>query len=158
MSIANSSKGSDTLGRDIVWHEGQQLCNNFNWARGCQKPYCKYLHVCKLCKAKSHGKFNCDKSQDSTKHGQPSQRPAPVKKQWLPVATSPVNYTQLSLELKNHPDRDFSSFLCNSIQYGFDMLVSESDIITYECKNALSARKDPETVQALINDNLKKGL
>ncbi|CAG2231526.1 unnamed protein product [Mytilus edulis] len=81
MSIANSSKGSDSLGRDIVWHEGQQLCNNFSWARGCQKPYCKYLHVCKLCKAKSHGKFNCIISQDSTKQGQPSQRPAPVKKQ-----------------------------------------------------------------------------
>lgn len=81
MPIANSSEGSDSLGRDIVWHDIQQLCNNFNWARGCQKPYCKYLHVCKLCKAKSHGKFNCVKSQDSTKHGQPSQRPAPVKKQ-----------------------------------------------------------------------------
>lgn len=37
------------------------------------------------------------------------------------------------------------------------MLVSESDIITYECKNALSARKNPEIVQALINDELKKG-
>ncbi|CAC5362450.1 unnamed protein product [Mytilus coruscus] len=37
------------------------------------------------------------------------------------------------------------------------MLVSESDIITYECKNALSARRDPETVQTLIDDELRKG-
>ena len=37
------------------------------------------------------------------------------------------------------------------------MLVNESNIFTYECKNALSARRDPETVQMLINDELKKG-
>ena len=35
-----SSKTSDTLGRDTSYHDGHQICNNFNWARGCVKPYC----------------------------------------------------------------------------------------------------------------------
>ncbi|CAG2242896.1 unnamed protein product [Mytilus edulis] len=46
MSIANTSKGSDSLGLDIVWHEGQLLCNNFNWdLNGSDfKPLCSF-HV-----------------------------------------------------------------------------------------------------------------
>lgn len=37
------------------------------------------------------------------------------------------------------------------------MLVSDINISTYECKNALSARKDPDSVTALIQDELVKG-
>ena len=29
------SKPSDTFGRDISYHDGHQICNNYNWARGC---------------------------------------------------------------------------------------------------------------------------
>ncbi|VDI65046.1 Hypothetical predicted protein [Mytilus galloprovincialis] len=56
-------------------------------------------------------------------------------------ASSPINCDQLEFELRNHPDRNFVSLLCNSVRYGFDMLVSDINISTYECKNALSAGK-----------------
>jgi len=78
------SKTFDTLGRDISYHDGRQVCNNFNWARGCVKPYCQYSHVCKQCKSTTHGKFNCNKSQEVNvaKQYQPAQKSVhvPTKK------------------------------------------------------------------------------
>ncbi|CAG2203266.1 unnamed protein product [Mytilus edulis] len=44
--------------------------------------------------------------------------------------------------------------VCNNFN-GFK--VSDINISTYECKNALSARKDPDSVTALIQDELVKG-
>lgn len=78
-----TSKGSDSLGRDVSYHEGQQVCNNFNWSRGCSKPYCKYLHICKSCKSKSHGKFTCmsNKVSETSKQSQLSEKPTVVRKQ-----------------------------------------------------------------------------
>ncbi|CAG2257425.1 unnamed protein product [Mytilus edulis] len=35
----------DKYGRDIVVHDGMQICNNFNQPKGCVKPYCRYAHV-----------------------------------------------------------------------------------------------------------------
>ena len=152
------SKTSDTLGRDILYHDGRQVCNNFDWARGCVKPYCQYSHVCKQCKSTTHGKFNChNKSQEgnSTKQNQPGQQSVPTKK-WLQEASTSINYNQLRLELANHPDKVYTLHLCNAIQYGFDMLISDYNIVTYDCKNALSARRDPETVNLLLEDEIKK--
>ena len=37
------------------------------------------------------------------------------------------------------------------------MLISDSNIVTYECKNALSTRRDPETINLLLEDEIKKG-
>jgi hypothetical protein len=37
------------------------------------------------------------------------------------------------------------------------MLISDYNIVTYDCKNALSARRDPETVNLLLEDEIKKG-
>jgi hypothetical protein len=36
------------------------------------------------------------------------------------------------------------------------MLISDYNIVTYDCKNALSARRDPETVNLLLEDEIKK--
>ena len=77
------SKPSDTFGRDISYHDGCQVCNNYNWARECVKLYCKYSHVCKQCKSTTHEKFHChNKSQrvNTTKHNQPGQKSLPTKK------------------------------------------------------------------------------
>lgn len=63
----------------------------------------------------------------------------------------------MKLELSNHPDKEFTLHLCNGIQYGFDMLVSDSNVVIYECRNALSARRDPEAVNLLLEDEIKKG-
>lgn len=37
------------------------------------------------------------------------------------------------------------------------MLVSDSNVVIYECRNALSARRDPEAVNLLLEDEIKKG-
>ena len=77
------SKPSDTFGRDISYHDGRQVCNNFSWAGRCVKPYFKYSHVWKQCKSTTHGKFNChNKSQEvnTTKHSKPGQQSLPTKK------------------------------------------------------------------------------
>jgi hypothetical protein len=36
------------------------------------------------------------------------------------------------------------------------MLISDYNIVTYDCKNVLSARRDPETVNLLLEDEIKK--
>lgn len=72
-------------------------------------------------------------------------------------ASTPINYVQLEHELRNFPDRDFANSLCDSLKYGFDMMVTENDLSIYECKNALSARNDPEATANLIEDELDKG-
>jgi hypothetical protein len=126
------SKPSDTFGRDISYHDGHQICNNYNWARGCVKPYCKYSHVCKQWKSTTHGKFNCDNKRqevNTTKQNQPFQKSLPIKK-YLQEASTPTNYRKLRLELANHPDKEFAFYLCNAILYGFDMLISDSNIVT----------------------------
>ncbi|XP_061171068.1 macrophage mannose receptor 1-like [Saccostrea echinata] len=73
---------ADTLGREIVYHNGQQVYNNFNWVQGCSKPYCKYVHVCKQCKSKNHGRNQCptkNKESSNTKPKQQNQKPVTDK-------------------------------------------------------------------------------
>ena len=60
-----SHSSYDPLGRDITFHDGKQICNNFNGVRGCIKPYCKYYHVCKQCKSTSHGRVNCNANKNA---------------------------------------------------------------------------------------------
>jgi hypothetical protein len=43
------------------------------------------------------------------------------------------NLDQLEFELKEYPDKFFVNYLLNSLRFGFDMLVSITDIPTYEC-------------------------
>lgn len=161
---SNSSRNTpDSLGRDVIFVDGLPVCNNFNGFKGCTKPYCKYVHACKTCKSKTHGKATCQNYKEGYQHNDQNSVKASSKsqpKKWLPsdfTASSPINCDQLEFELRNHPDRNFVSLLCNSVRYGFDMLVSDINISTYECKNALSARKDPDSVTALIQDELVKG-
>ena len=49
----------DIHGREILFHEGEQICNNYNSTKGCKKPYCKYAHNCTSCKSNGHAKFQC---------------------------------------------------------------------------------------------------
>ncbi|VDI03029.1 Hypothetical predicted protein [Mytilus galloprovincialis] len=73
------------------------------------------------------------------------------------VPSTPINIDQLERELLNHPDRHFVNFLCNSLRNGFDMLVSDVNLPIYECKNSLTARKNPEVVTNLLQQEVDKG-
>lgn len=55
----SSTQLLDRYGRDVMFYDGVQICNNFNQPKGCSKPYCRYSHICKLCKLHGHGKFQC---------------------------------------------------------------------------------------------------
>ena len=50
---------NDILGRSRVMFKGKEICNNFNGERGCIRPYCAFLHVCKRCRGSSHGESSC---------------------------------------------------------------------------------------------------
>lgn len=72
-------------------------------------------------------------------------------------ASTPINCDVLESELHTHPDKEFVNLLCSSVRHGFDMMIAGTNVSTFECKNALSARKDPESASALIKDELEKG-
>ena len=48
-------------------------------------------------------------------------------------------------------------YLCSSLEHGFDTLVADHDLPTFECKNSLSARQNPSTVDELLQTELDKG-
>lgn len=70
---------------------------------------------------------------------------------------SPINVNRLEYELKEHPDKHFVMYLLNGIRFGFDTLVSILDLPTFECKNLLSAIRDPESVDMLLKQEIDKG-
>jgi hypothetical protein len=53
-----SVQRKDKYDRNIAYHEGKQVCNNFNFNR-CSVPYCRRAHVCANCMATTHGKQKC---------------------------------------------------------------------------------------------------
>ena len=93
MCIKKSSSGfgyrqADSLGRDIQFMEGTQNCKNFNRARGCSKPYSKYLHICKQCKSKSQGKFNFSNREVDTQVQRSSNTSKQIQSQRVPLSAT----------------------------------------------------------------------
>ncbi len=68
-----------------------------------------------------------------------------------------MNVEQLAAELSNHPDPNFTKFLIDGFKMGFDTGMSCLPELPYECKNLLSAVKQPEITTELINAELKNG-
>lgn len=68
-----------------------------------------------------------------------------------------INIDRLHLEFAEHPDRNFVNYLCSSLEFGFDTLVTYESINSYECKNALSARKNPLVVDELLYTEIQRG-
>lgn len=62
MAIRSSRRAVDIHGRDVKFHDGEQICNNFHTSKGCSKPYCKYLHICQSCKS-NHPKIECNQTK-----------------------------------------------------------------------------------------------
>lgn len=55
----------DSYGRKRQFHDGREICNNYNGVRGCQLPRCRNAHLCIECKGE-HSKQNCSYSKNST--------------------------------------------------------------------------------------------
>ena len=59
---------SDYLGRKRAFHQGREVCNNFNGRGGCFRNSCKFVHVCSACKG-SHSVEKCDKVNSFPRSG-----------------------------------------------------------------------------------------
>lgn len=78
MANRSSRQAVDMHGRDVKFHDGEQICNNFNTSKGCSKPYCKYLHICKSCKS-NHPKIECNQTKTDAKT-KVASNPSPSQK------------------------------------------------------------------------------
>jgi hypothetical protein len=56
---------------------------------------------------------------------------------------SPVDVDRLGIELIKHPDRHFVEYLLSGLRFGFDTIVSTLELQIIECKNLLSAVRNP---------------
>lgn len=70
---------SDHKGRAKVFHQGKEVCNNFNSQSGCRRDPCYYLHVCCVCHDSGHhaveGKCqSSNKDRGTPKHSQKQQQ------------------------------------------------------------------------------------
>ena len=70
---------------------------------------------------------------------------------------SPIDVDRLGFELQKHPDRHFVEDLLSGLRFGFDTMVSTLELPIIECKNLLSAVRDPEIVDSLIEQEVQKG-
>ena len=76
----------------------------------------------------------------------------------LPNYISPViNVQALDEELKSHPERVLVNDLITGCSSGFFPGINNPPSETFECRNHLSARKDPETTSQLLQSELNKG-
>lgn len=72
-------------------------------------------------------------------------------------ATTPINIPALEFELKNHPDRDFVSYLLSGLKFGFNTGIQSPPAHSFICKNLRSALANPEAVTAAIQEEVRKG-
>ena len=68
-----------------------------------------------------------------------------------------INIQYLRDLLVNHPDRVFVHNLISGLSVGFHTGLNVIPSVTFECRNALTARKDPKTVEAFLQSEVNKG-
>jgi hypothetical protein len=74
------------------------------------------------------------------------------------MATTPVNITQLQIELTNYPERDFVDYLLQGFTWGFDTKIDlDSITMSKECKNLQSAVHYAPDVDMLIHREVTQG-
>jgi hypothetical protein len=62
----------DTHGRPRLFHNRQEICNNFNSQGRCffkHKGNTPYVHVCSRCKSAEHGVIDCPQQSSNAAHG-----------------------------------------------------------------------------------------
>ncbi len=71
--------------------------------------------------------------------------------------STPVNISKLGQALRNHPNRCFVNYLITGLVQGFFAGLSWMPDYSLVCKNLLSALKEPEVVDSLLEKEVKKG-
>ena len=62
----DSNSRTDRYGRSRQFHNGKEICNNFNSPNGCNathKNFSRISHICSICKAPTHAAFECAKGR-----------------------------------------------------------------------------------------------
>ncbi|KAK6185677.1 hypothetical protein SNE40_007858 [Patella caerulea] len=134
------------------FHLGKEICQNFNTEKGCYRYRCFFLHVCSSCKTE-HSRAKCPASKnDGTGHNRQTNQVETAKS-----VKTPINMVKLEQLLEKHPDREFVSYLTNGLREGFNTGLNEVPKCSFECRNSLSAREQPDVVTALIEKEVNKG-
>ena len=68
-----------------------------------------------------------------------------------------INIDYLELLLQEYPDRSFVDSLLEGLRSGFHTGLLQIPARSFECKNNLSARRDPHTVKACLDSEVSKG-
>ena len=142
------SPSVDVRGRTRVKFNGQEICNNFNSVKGCNRSYCSNAHVCLTCK-KEHSQQSCQNAKKLADYK--------CKSAEITVKRCSVNIEQLQLELINHPDRSFVDYLIDGFVHGFKTGLSSLPAHSFECRYLQSANRYPESTPELLETELNKG-
>ncbi|CAC5403709.1 CNBP [Mytilus coruscus] len=67
-----SNKSIDKQGRQRIYVEKREVCNNFNNPRGYFRSTCNLLHACLKCKSSGHAAMSCRKQQALPSSARPS--------------------------------------------------------------------------------------
>ena len=73
------------------------------------------------------------------------------------IASSPVNVERLVIELANHPDKSFVTSLLDGFKNGFNKGILTPPDKTFECKNLLSAKNNPDFVSQQLDKEVQLG-
>lgn len=73
------------------------------------------------------------------------------------ILPSPINIPVLQSELMYHPDQHYVHYLIKHLYEGFHTGINPLPKTSLECKNLLSACRDPETVDLIVQEELQKG-
>ena len=68
--------------------------------------------------------------------------------------TTPIDVDRLEWELRQHPDQVFVRYLCTGCKEGFDTMISSVPLSNIECKNLLSARRNPLMFKTSLSQNV----
>ena len=75
----------------------------------------------------------------------------------IPEVSTPIYIEKLKVYLADHPDSQFVHKLIHGLQHGFHTGISTLPTQSFECKNLLSARRQPEVTEQLIQAEIDKG-
>lgn len=73
------------------------------------------------------------------------------------MATTPIAIDILETELHGYPDKDFVKYLITGLREGFDTGLTAVPSVSFQCPNLLSAKRDPSTVDTLLEGEVQKG-
>ena len=65
--LRNGNQNTDKRGRNRLFHNGKEICSNFNTPDGCKHfGRCTFLHICAKCRSSDHAQHTYPRSTTQT--------------------------------------------------------------------------------------------